>query len=112
MKQEIDNKRERLLDMTEHPDRYSEKEIEEMMRDPQMRDFLQTLALTKRAADPNLNDMASYYHKNLADPTSDKLNIRLYFEWDQKKSLEENIELLNNFNRFDISMEGDNIILK
>jgi hypothetical protein len=213
MTQEIDNKRQRLLDMTEHPERYSEKEIEETMHDPELQDFLEMLALTKRAADPHrndtadveqewqrfaaahpqttahrfrrvaaavttgilvtglavaaivktsvsskkqetvktetlskpvavdttkkatttlpvdsisakpkvydnvplqtlLNDMASYYHKKLVNQSGDKQNVRLYFEWDQRKSLEENIGLLNNFNRFDITVEGDNIILK
>lgn len=214
MNEETNKKQQRLLEMTEHPERFTDEELESMLHDPDMQDTLRMLALTRRAADAHLHDtadvdqewqrfaaayhprhhyagiaaaiaggvliaglavaavvklnllpshqehpktvvtqttgaidsvrdsvrtatvaradtmaterkvyddvslstiltdMGAYYHKTWKAEADAKTDVRLYFVWDRRKSLEENIELLNNFNRFDIAVEGNVIVVK
>lgn len=214
MNEETIKKQQRLLEMTEHPEHFSDEELDQMLHDPDMQDTLRMMALTRRAADAHLHDAAdvdqewqrfaaahhsrhgyariaaaiaggvlvtglavaavvklnvlsphqvnqkpvttqttgvrdsardsvrsaavtradslasdtkvyddvslgtiltdlcAYYHKTWKAEAEAKADVRLYFVWDRRKSLEENIELLNNFNRFDISVEGNVIVVK
>ncbi|MBM6992054.1 MAG: DUF4974 domain-containing protein [Prevotella sp.] len=45
----INDKRAMLLDMQEHPERYTDDEIQELLADEDVRSFAETLAATKRA---------------------------------------------------------------
>jgi hypothetical protein len=214
MNDETNKKQQRLFEMMENPERFSDQEIESMLHDPEMEDFIRMLALTRRAADVHLNDeadvdqewqrfaaahqprrrfariaaaiaggvlvtglavaavvklevfsshevapkntntpvdsvdavtkgaataapvakvdtlsaqtkvydnvalstiladMAAYYHKEWKAGGEAKASARLYFVWDRRKSLEENVELLNNFNRFEITVEDNMIVVK
>ena len=50
MKEEtINEKRARLLDMQEHPDRYTEEAIENLLTDEDVRRFAHDMAAAKRA---------------------------------------------------------------
>lgn len=214
MSEENDKRQQRLLEMSEHPEHFTEEEIAAMLHDPDMQDFFRMLSLARRAADPHLNDeadvdkewqrfaaahqprrhhvriaaaiaggvlvaglavaavvklevsspskvesktvttqvakiktvakdtvfaspkaqadtlsvkpkvfdnvplsliltdMAAYYHKEWKADDKTKADVRLYFVWDRRKSLDENLELLNNFNRFDISVEDHVIVVR
>ncbi len=214
MSEETDKRQQRLLEMSEHPEHFTEEEIAAMLHDPDMQDFFRMLSLARRAADHHINDMAdidlewqqfaathhqrhqfpriaavitggvliaglavaavmklevltpskmesktvttqvakiktvakdtvfaspkaqadtlsvkpkvfdnvplsliltdmaAYYHKEWKADDKTKADVRLYFVWDRRKSLDENLELLNNFNRFDISVEDHVIVVR
>ncbi len=214
MSEETDKKLQRLLEMSEHPEHFTEEEIAAMLHDPDMQDFFRMLSLTRRAADHHINDkadidlewqqfaathhqrhhfpriaaaitggvliaglavaaavklevltpskvepktvttqvvkintvakdtvpaspkaqtdtlnvkskvfddvplsriltdMATYYHKEWKADAGAKTDIRLYFVWDQRKSLDENVGMLNNFSRFEITVEGNVIMVR
>lgn len=59
-----------------------------------------------------LTDMAAYYHKEWKDDAGAMTDIRLYFVWDRRKSLDENVRMLNNFSRFEITVEGNVIMVR
>jgi hypothetical protein len=52
MKMDTNDKIERLLDMTEHPDRYSEEEIQQMMADDEIREYYELMVKTDSAYTP------------------------------------------------------------
>lgn len=58
MNEKTNKKQQRLLEMTEHPERFTDEELESMLHDPDMQDTLRMLALTRRAADAHLHDTA------------------------------------------------------
>ena len=57
-------------------------------------------------------DMAAYYGKSVSFADDDAKSIRIFFKWDRSESLEENIDKLNHFEKFDISFENDKIIVQ
>ena len=214
MSEETDKRQQRLLEMSEHPEHFTEEEIAAMLHDPDMQDFFRMLSLARRAADHHINDMAdidlewqqfaatrhqrhqfpriaavitggvliaglavaavmklevltpskmesktvttqvakiktvakdtvsaspktqtdtlnvrpkvfddvplsriltdmaAYYHKEWKDDAGAMTDIRLYFVWDRRKSLDENVRMLNNFSRFEITVEGNVIMVR
>lgn len=57
-------------------------------------------------------DMAAHYAKQVSFADDDVKSIRIFFKWDRSGSLEENIDKLNHFEKFDISIENDKIIVQ
>ena len=57
-------------------------------------------------------DMAVYYGKEVTFADDDVKSIRIFFKWDRSESLEENIDKLNHFEKFGISIENDKIIVQ
>lgn len=56
-----------------------------------------------------LTTMASFYGVKVAVGDETMLGVRLYFVWDKRKTLQENISLLNGFDRISLTVEGDSI---
>ena len=56
-----------------------------------------------------LSQMATYYHLNLTFMNAQVKGIRLHFEWNQQKSIDENIRLLNSFEKINILREGNRL---
>lgn len=56
-----------------------------------------------------LTQMASYYHLTLTFMNAHVKGIRLHFEWNQQKGIDENIRLLNSFEHINILREGDQL---
>ena len=56
--------------------------------------------------------MAKYYgvEVNFANETAK--HIRLHFEWDQAKSLDDNIQVLNSFQQITITRDGNKIVVE
>lgn len=54
-----------------------------------------------------LSAMAEYYHVEVTYANEEAKTIRLLFEWDQKKSLDDNLVLLNSFQQINITREGN-----
>ena len=59
MSEETDKRQQRLLEMSEHPEHFTEEEIAAMLHDPDMQDFFRMLSLTRRAADHHINKETS-----------------------------------------------------
>ncbi len=59
-----------------------------------------------------LGAMAKYYgvEVNFANETAK--HIRLHFEWDQAKSLDDNIQVLNSFQQITITRDGNKIVVE
>lgn len=58
-----------------------------------------------------LTQMAAYYHVQVTFTDAGTRNLRLYFEWDQQKSLDDNIMLLNSFQHIHITHEGNQLTI-
>lgn len=56
-----------------------------------------------------LSAMAEYYHVEVTYANEEAKSIRLRFEWDQKKSLDDNLVLLNSFQQININREGNKL---
>lgn len=56
-----------------------------------------------------LSAMAEYYHVEVSYANEEAKSIRLLFEWDQKKSLDDNLVLLNSFQQININREGNKL---
>lgn len=54
-----------------------------------------------------LSAMAEYYHVEVTYANEEAKSIRLLFEWDQKKSLDDNLVLLNSFQQINITHRGN-----
>jgi len=54
-----------------------------------------------------LMQMATYYKAKLIFSNDASSHIHLYFNWDKKETLERNIELLNGFERINITYSGN-----
>lgn len=59
-----------------------------------------------------LVQMATYYKAKLIFRNETSSHIHLYFNWDKKKTLERNIELLNGFDRINITYSGNIIMVE
>lgn len=53
-----------------------------------------------------LAKMGSFYHVRVEYKNAEVGSIRLYYNWDRKKTLEENIKLMNAFERFHLNYAG------
>ena len=56
--------------------------------------------------------MAAYYHVDVKVLNPVSTHIRLYFKWDRQCSLQQNIELLNAFNRVKISYSDNTLTIE
>lgn len=59
-----------------------------------------------------LDDMASYYGKEVSFANENMKSIRIYLKWNQAESLEDIIDKMNHFDKFTISVEKDKIIVQ
>lgn len=76
-------------------------------------DAPQTVIFDNATLSDILRDMAAYYHAEVSyGGGSDASDIRLRFEWNQAKSLADNIALLNSFQQINIVLEGNRITVE
>ena len=59
-----------------------------------------------------LEQMAGYYHKELIFNNDNSLHLRLYFNWNKKEDLQQNIKLLNGFSRINITCTDNTITVE
>jgi hypothetical protein len=59
-----------------------------------------------------LKQMSEYYHKTLEFKSEKTKRVRLYFVWNKQLTLEQNIELLNSFERININILENQIIVE
>ena len=60
--------------------------------------------------DSMLTDIAAYYHYKVEIRNEALHNLRLFYRWDQKTSIDSVIEELNNFEQLHLTLEGNTII--
>lgn len=53
-----------------------------------------------------LDKMSTFYHVKVEYRNTEAGDIRLYYNWDKKKTLEENVKLMNAFERFHLNYAG------
>lgn len=58
-----------------------------------------------------MQEMGKYYQVEVVFANNDVKSVRLYFEWNQAKSLDENIEILNSFNQITITRQAGTITI-
>lgn len=59
-----------------------------------------------------ITEIAKYYRVEPTFENSEAKNIRLYFEWNPSKPLDEVVELLNSFQKISIERQGDKLIVR
>lgn len=59
-----------------------------------------------------MQEIVKYYKVEVVFANKDCKTMRLYFEWDQAKSLDENIAILNSFNQIAITRQGNAITVE
>lgn len=59
-----------------------------------------------------MQEIGKYYHVEIVFANNDAKTIRLYFKWNQSKSLDENIAILNSFNQIDITRQDNTITIE
>lgn len=59
-----------------------------------------------------LGAMAKYYGVEVQFTNETAKHIRLHFEWDQAKSLDDNIQVLNSFQQITITRDGNKIVVE
>ena len=59
-----------------------------------------------------LKEMGDYYNKEVVFKNNDVRNVRLYFVWNKQLSLKQNTELLNAFERINITISEKQIIVE
>ena len=59
-----------------------------------------------------LKQMADYYHKDLIFNNDNSRHLRLYFNWNKKEDLQQNIKLLNGFSRINITCTDNTITVE
>jgi len=59
-----------------------------------------------------LGAMAKYYGVEVNFANEAAKHIRLHFEWDQAKSLDDNIQVLNSFQQITITRDGNKIVVE
>lgn len=57
-------------------------------------------------------EMGAYYHVGVAFADAKARSIRLYFEWNRAKSLDENIDILNSFSAITITRSDNTITIE
>ncbi len=59
-----------------------------------------------------LDKMSIFYHVKVEYRNTEAGDVRLYYNWDKKKTLEENVKLMNAFERFHLNYAGGVIEVK
>lgn len=59
-----------------------------------------------------MQEIVKYYDVEVVFANKDSKTMRLYFEWNQAKSLDENIAILNSFNQIAITRQGNTITVE
>lgn len=59
-----------------------------------------------------LSDMAAHHGLNVIYRNTEAKDIRLFYRWDKTESLEQSIAGINAFERFNIEIRGDELIVK
>ena len=58
-----------------------------------------------------LNQMAAYYHVEVVFQRKQSKHVRLYFRWNRQKSLSQQLELLNAFDRINLTLSDHTLIV-
>lgn len=58
-----------------------------------------------------LHDIGYVHRKAVAFRTDSTRLLRLYYEWDSRKGLDKNVEELNRFEKINITVKGDSLIV-
>ena len=61
--------------------------------------------------DEMLNEMATYYNKVVDNQSTKAHELRLYYKWNRRDGLEDVISDLNHFDKVDLAIEGDKLIV-
>lgn len=72
----------------------------------------ETIVFKEETLDRILENMARYYGASLEFRNEEARGLRLHVKWDQSKTLEETVEMLNNFEQINISLTDTNIIVE
>lgn len=56
-----------------------------------------------------LTQMGAFYHVNVTFGKEASRHIRLYFQWDKRHDLQQQIDLLNAFDRINITLQGNQL---
>lgn len=59
-----------------------------------------------------MQEIGNYYNVEVVFSNNDAKTIRLYFEWNQSKSLDENIAILNSFNQIVITRQDNTLLVE
>ncbi|MBQ6203593.1 MAG: DUF4974 domain-containing protein [Prevotella sp.] len=61
--------------------------------------------------DEMVNEMATYYNKVVENQSTKAHDLRLYYKWNRNDGLESVISDLNHFEKVDLAIEGDKLIV-
>ena len=59
-----------------------------------------------------LTEMAKYYKVDVTFMNNETKSIRLCFDWDQKKTLADNLYILNSFQKININLKGNQLTVE
>jgi len=59
-----------------------------------------------------LSEISAYYHVKVEYNSEDVRSLRLYYQWEPDYSLDKVVEMLSNFDAFNIQLEGDKLIVE
>ena len=133
-----DEKRLMLFDMQEHPEKYTDEQVERLLADEEAQEFLRDLAMARMAGKKStpkkvdvdkawkefsvvfdnaelgtiLTQMADFYHVKVRYDNADTQHVRLFFNWNKTKTLEQNLAILNAFDRIQIEYAEGELVVK
>ncbi len=58
-----------------------------------------------------INDLAAYYHVQPEWHGDEVRSLRLYYKWEPDFTLDEVVEMLNNFEAFSVKLDGDQLVI-
>lgn len=58
-----------------------------------------------------INDLAAYYHVQPEWHGNEVRSLRLYYKWEPDFTLDEVVEMLNNFEAFSVKLDGDQLVI-
>ena len=59
-----------------------------------------------------LSDLAAYYHVEVEYSSADVRSLRLYYQWEPDYTIDKVVEMLDNFQAFEIHREGDKLVVE
>ena len=59
-----------------------------------------------------LSDLAAYYHVEVEYSSEDVRSLRLYYQWEPDYTIDKVVEMLDNFQAFEIHREGDKLVVE
>ena len=59
-----------------------------------------------------LADLAAYYHVEVEYSSEEVRSLRLYYQWEPDYTLDKVVEMLDNFQAFEIHREGDKLVVE